>query len=68
VGQSCGVLGRIDLLLQPEEGTDKVEKAQEVSGQLIKTKKRDVGTALTGEKSMQSNAFLPCFFYSFEKE
>jgi hypothetical protein len=32
-------LGRVDLLFKPEEGTDKVEKAQEVSGQFIKTRK-----------------------------
>jgi len=33
------VLGRVDLLFKPEEGTDKVEKAQEVSGQFVKTRK-----------------------------
>jgi len=33
------ILGRVDLLFKPEEGTDKVEKAQEVSGQFIKTRK-----------------------------
>jgi len=32
-------LGRVDLLFKPEEGTDKVEKAQEVSGQFVKTRK-----------------------------
>jgi hypothetical protein len=31
--------GRVDLLFKPEEGTDKVEKAQEVSGQFVKTRK-----------------------------
>jgi hypothetical protein len=34
-----GLLGRVDLLFKPEEGTDKVEKAQEVSGQFVKTRK-----------------------------
>jgi hypothetical protein len=33
------ILGRVDLLFKPEEGTDKVEKAQEVSGQFVKTRK-----------------------------
>jgi len=32
-------LGSVDLLLKPEESTNKVEKAQEVSGQFIKTRK-----------------------------
>ena len=31
--------GRVDLLFKPEEGTDKVEKSQEVSGQFFKTRK-----------------------------
>jgi len=33
------VLGCVNLLFKPEEGTDKVEKAQEVFGQFIKTRK-----------------------------
>jgi len=33
------ILGRVDLLFKPEEGTDKVEKAQEVSVQFFKTRK-----------------------------
>jgi len=37
--EMVALLGRVDLLFKPEEGTDKVEKAQEVSGQFVKTRK-----------------------------
>jgi len=32
-------LGCVDLLFEPKESTDKIEKAQEVSGQFIKMRK-----------------------------